>query len=173
MNSDHHERKTCIYYHNDLDRRRPLSINYTHELCQPRCKNENCLFSHNKIEQVYHPRRYKTKFCQTYINSAAKCDYKEFCAFAHTQAEIEIEMIDLLPKNHNFYIYKYKTVWCPNTVPHDRYNCVYAHNVQDYRRTPLDYPYLVPVYSRSLKNAPSGVSTKNSNRSKTQAAKLG
>lgn len=50
-------------------------------------------------------------------------------------------MIHLLTRDQNFYMYKYKTVWCPDTTQHDRSNCVYAHNIQDFRRNPKDFPY--------------------------------
>lgn len=70
-----------------------------------------------------------------------KCEYKEFCAFAHTQTEIKIEMIHLLNRDYDFYLQKYKTVWCPDTLTHDRSGCVYAHNIQDFRRNPFKYNY--------------------------------
>lgn len=28
------------------------------------CYDNNCPFAHNKIEQLYHPSRYKSKFCE-------------------------------------------------------------------------------------------------------------
>lgn len=33
IKSDHHERKTCLYYHNDKDKRRPSNIPYDHFTC--------------------------------------------------------------------------------------------------------------------------------------------
>ena len=36
-----------------------------------------------------------------------------------------------------FYIYRYKTAYCPNTSKdHDWNHCVYAHKTFDYRRPP-------------------------------------
>jgi hypothetical protein len=32
-------------------------------------------------------------------------------------------------------------VWCPITTEHNRSLCVYAHNIQDYRRNPKEYHY--------------------------------
>jgi len=34
----------------------------------------------------------------------------------------------------DFFMYQYKTLWCPIGVQHDWQNCVYAHNYQDARR---------------------------------------
>lgn len=50
-------------------------------------------------------------------------------------------MIHLLARDQDFYLRKYKTVWCPDTLQHDRSNCVYAHNIQDFRRDPYSPPY--------------------------------
>lgn len=53
-----------------------------------------------------------------------------------------IELIHNLEYDNDFYIFYYKTVWCPfNYINHDRANCVYAHNWQDYRRKPNIIPY--------------------------------
>ena len=42
----------------------------------------------------------------------------------------------------DFYIYHFKTVWCPyKDDDHDRKNCVYAHNWQDFRRKPAVFSY--------------------------------
>ena len=43
-------------------------------------------------------------------------------------------------------MYKLKTEWCPFTpikqnINHNRLHCVYAHNVQDFRRKPDLYLY--------------------------------
>ena len=121
-----------------MDKRRFNFKDYSHELCSAKkCEKANCEFSHNKIEQVYHPKRYKSKFCQTYHNKNIRCQYKEFCAFAHNQTEIKIKIIHLETRDQDFFMYKYKTIWCPDTQHHDRSTCVYAHNIQDFRRNPL------------------------------------
>ena len=44
--------------------------------------------------------------------------------------------------DHDFYLKKFKTVWCPfNLTQHDKGLCVYAHNWQDFRRKPNIYEY--------------------------------
>lgn len=102
---------------------------------------DKCKFSHNKIEQLYHPSRYKSKFCDKYPSNLEKCDYKSFCSFAHSPSEITIELIHHLPQNRHFFVNCYKTVWCPHTSEHERNKCVYAHNIQDFRRSPNEYKY--------------------------------
>jgi hypothetical protein len=43
INKDCHERKTCVYYHNDSDKRRQNFQMYSHELCiKSRCNNDQC-----------------------------------------------------------------------------------------------------------------------------------
>ena len=44
---DQHERKVCLYYHNEKDRRRPNFNDYSHIPCAK--SNCNCERSHNKI----------------------------------------------------------------------------------------------------------------------------
>ena len=60
--------KKCIYYHKQ-DRRRPLGT-YSSVKCQftqEGCPNgDHCHFSHNRVEEFYHPEKYKTKFCKNY-----------------------------------------------------------------------------------------------------------
>lgn len=68
-------------------------------MCQLKnCQNKNCLFVHNHMEQLYHPDNYKKKFCLSFINKK-KCIYKNFCAFAHNEEEIKINLINKLPKD--------------------------------------------------------------------------
>lgn len=39
-------------------------------------------------------------------------------------------------------MFHYKTEFCPfNLTEHDKSKCVYAHNLQDYRRNPAYYTY--------------------------------
>ena len=63
-----HNQKRCIYYH-EQDRRRPLGV-YTSELCEFNEKScqekESCPKAHNRVEELYHPEKYKTKFCKAY-----------------------------------------------------------------------------------------------------------
>lgn len=147
-----HNPKRCYYYHDaKKDRRRPLGV-YTSEMCPEitsRANNyqclsggENCLKAHNRVEEFYHPEKYKSKFCQTYPKDMESCDYGEMCAFAHSEDEIAIELLHKMdPRNPDFYMFYFKTVWCPWSTEHDKETCVYAHNWQDLRRKPNLYDY--------------------------------
>ncbi|CAK57528.1 unnamed protein product (macronuclear) [Paramecium tetraurelia] len=131
------QKKFCPFFHDETDRRRDLkSHSYKCQLC-PQADNcpqgDECQFAHNKVEQVYHPNRYKTKYC-THIKD---CDYGVYCSFAHNDQELIIPIkLDGMVQDKNFWMYQYKTVWCPLTTNHDRASCVYAHNAQDFRRDP-------------------------------------
>jgi hypothetical protein len=68
-----HNPKRCFYYHDyKKDRRRPLGT-HTSEMCPDitssathyQCIHygENCLKAHNRVEEFYHPEKYKSKFC--------------------------------------------------------------------------------------------------------------
>ena len=93
--------------------------------------------AHNNIELLYHPDKYKTQFCRFYPNKLNKCDFGESCAFAHSKNEIAIDLLHIMePKDPDFYIFYYKTAWCPWNMDHDKFKCVYAHNWNDYRRKP-------------------------------------
>ena len=46
------------------------------------------------------------------------CQYNEYCSFAHSDAEIKIELLHEMTKSQDFYDYKYKTIWCPYTNPY-------------------------------------------------------
>jgi hypothetical protein len=105
----------CLYYHNEKDRRRPNFSDYSHIPCNKQSCNCNCDRAHNKIEQLYHPTRYKTKFCQYYNKDPTNCDYRDFCSFAHSKEEILINIIDPDNKDPNYIVNNYKTVWCPHT----------------------------------------------------------
>ena len=103
----------CLYYHNEKDRRRPNFHDYSHIPCHKH--NCQCEKSHNKIEQLYHPSRYKSKYCQTYPKDSAICEYRDFCSFAHTREELAVDLIDTDNKEPNYIINHIKTVWCPYT----------------------------------------------------------
>ena len=110
-------------------------------------------------QQLYRADAYKTKFCSHYPNNVETCDYKEYCSFAHSEDEILIELIHNLVFDDDFYIFSYKTVFCPfNLTEHDKALCVYAHNWQDFRRKPAYYSYQPIVSSHSLSRAPTGSS---------------
>lgn len=97
-------------------------------------KNKECHFgdkcqkAHNRVEEFYHPDKYKAKFCSSYIKGS-ECEYGEYCSFAHSEAEISVELIDKFKKDIDFYMFHFKTVWCPyNEDDHKRDICVFAHN---------------------------------------------
>ena len=143
-----HNPKVCIYYHHDKDKKRPVGIfHYSSEMCYNVKKNrscpngDNCGFCHNKVEQLYHPERYKKKFCLCCPHTVHKCEYGNYCSFAHSEDEIKIELLHNLKEDEDFYLYKYKTVFCPYIYDHGRIQCVYAHNPQDFRRDPKIYNY--------------------------------
>jgi len=138
-----HNHKHCPFYHNAKDRKR-IGYFYSAELCEyaekdsVSCPNgDNCMKAHNRVEQLYRPDKYKTKFCTFYPNNLEKCDYANFCSFAHNEYDIIIELIHNYEYDDDFYMFHFKTVWCPfNLTQHDKALCVYAHNWQDYRRKP-------------------------------------
>lgn len=147
-----HSDKQCYFYHSNKDRRRNLMTTYySCELCtnaDKSCINGDlCTKSHNQIEVLYHIDKFKTRFCCFYDESKSltkineECPYGSICSFVHSEAEIRIELIDKLPRNESFYLYSFKTILCPYDSYHDKANCVYAHNYQDYRRNPLYFTY--------------------------------
>ena len=90
LKKGHHDKKTCPYYHNEIDRRRPITqrCDYCPELCAHIQRNycscdQNCAFSKNKVEQLYHPDRYKKKFCENFPYKIQRCEYGDLCSFAH------------------------------------------------------------------------------------------
>jgi len=143
-----HNHKHCPKYHNSKDKKRAGNF-WSVELCEFAekgdgiCPNgEYCKKAHNRVEQLYKPDKYKTKFCSFYPDNLDKCEYGPFCSFAHSESDITIELIHLLKRDEDFYIFHFKTQWCPfNLTKHDKASCVYAHNWQDYRRKPHIFPY--------------------------------
>lgn len=139
-----HDKKLCPYYHNDLDRRRS---NQDYEYCPELCPHNYCAsgaycrFSRNKVEQLYHSDRYKKKFCEHFPYQLHKCEYGDFCSFAHSEEEIRKELLHKQKQDDEFCIFKFKTIFCPFKNEHDRSSCPYAHNIQDYRRSPELYSY--------------------------------
>lgn len=137
-----HNHKHCGFYHSYKDKRRVSG--YSADLC-PMADNcargDSCPKAHNRVEQLYHPDKYKTKFCTQYPDKLDGCDYAQYCSFAHSDQEIKLPLIHHMKRDHSFYMYQFKTVWCPFIATHDKALCVYAHNWQDYRRNPNDSPY--------------------------------
>ena len=139
-NPEPHNPKNCPYYHGQLDKRRCTTVhNYGVDFCPLKnCTNINCKYVHNKVERLYHIEKYKTKFC---TQTAARCEYKQFCSFAHTDADIKTPLIHKMPRNQEFYMFYFKTEWCPFNYEHNKAQCVYAHNWQDFRRKPHLFSY--------------------------------
>ena len=74
------------------------------------CPNgDYCKKAHNRVEQLYKPDKYKTKFCSFYPDNLEKCEYGEFCSFAHSEADITIELIHNFKRDSDFYIFHFKT----------------------------------------------------------------
>lgn len=138
-----HNHKHCPYYHNAKDRKR-IGLFYSSDLCEFAEKEillcpagDSCLKAHNRVEQLYRPDKYKSKFCTFYPNNLEKCEYGHFCSFAHSETDIVIELIHNYEYDDDFYMFHFKTIWCPfNLTQHDKALCVYSHNWQDYRRRP-------------------------------------
>lgn len=76
-------------------------------------QGDSCTFAHNRTEEFYHPDKYKAKFCASYTNKTGQCEYGDFCTFAHSDHEISIDLIDRLDRDDDFYLFHFKTVWCP------------------------------------------------------------
>ena len=96
------------------------------------------------LSEFYHPEKYKTKFCKKFPSNVSSCDFGELCAFAHSEEELSIDMLHRMIKDTDFYMFHFKTVWCPfneKQESHMRDTCEYAHNWQDFRRKPHVYEY--------------------------------
>eukprot|EP00397_Hematodinium_sp_SG-2012_P001590 GEMP01001594.1.p1 GENE.GEMP01001594.1~~GEMP01001594.1.p1 ORF type:complete len:1021 (+),score=211.80 GEMP01001594.1:289-3351(+) len=144
-----HDRKLCPYFHNARDRRR-VPVNYKSEQCEKSFDQEDsdgagcedgeaCDKCHNRLELLYHPEVFKQRFCATFPK-IKNCPRGSFCAFAHSRDEITGKLFTLVEeqqKTDEFYMYKFKTLWCPYGVQHDWHRCVYAHTYQDCRRSPI------------------------------------
>lgn len=112
---------------------------YSPELCKhaetDKCpKGDACPDSHNKVERLYHVEKYKTKFCSTYPKKLDKCEYGEYCSFAHSNKDIKINLLQYMKKDEDYYMHHFKTEWCPLTKEHNKAMCEYAHNWHDFRR---------------------------------------
>ena len=146
-----HNHKQCPFYHYEKDRKRPGDF-YSDEICTYIEKNyqcpygDKCQMAHNKVEQLYQKQNYKTKFCKYYPSHLSECSYGNFCSFAHHEEEIQINLLHNMNRDADFYIFYFKTVSCPfNQIKHDKKQCPYAHNWQDFRRVPDIYNYAPDV----------------------------
>jgi hypothetical protein len=93
------------------------------------------------VERLYHPDKYKTKYCNNYPNSLQSCEYASYCCFAHSDKELRVELIHYYERDEDFYLFHFKTGWCPFNYEHNKAMCVYAHNWQDFRRKPQLFKY--------------------------------
>lgn len=96
-----------------------------------------CTYCHTRVEEFYHPDKYKAKFCASFNPSNPNpirptCEYGEYCSFAHSESELTVDLLHNFTKDADFYMFHFKTVWCPfndsNGVKHDKEKCVYAHH---------------------------------------------
>ena len=55
----------------------------------------------------------KIKIYSFYPNNLQNCEYGVFCSFAHSENDILIELIHNLEYDDDFYMFYFKTVWCP------------------------------------------------------------
>ena len=54
---------------------------------------------------------------------------------AHSDLELKITPLHLIPIDKNFLFFLLKSEFCPfSKINHDRFKCVYAHNWQDFKR---------------------------------------
>lgn len=98
----------------------------------------------------------KRRFCTSFPDSAC-CRRGPSCTYAHSRQEIEAPLLTEAEERkgpdaltEEFFMQKYKTIWCPIGVQHEWHTCVYAHNYQDARR-PVKIGYgarLCPYWSK-------------------------
>ena len=67
--------------------------------------------ANSNVERLYHHERYKTKFCLS--SKPEDCVYGDFCSFAHSENDIKTRLIHNYPRNIDFYMFYFKTEWCP------------------------------------------------------------
>lgn len=91
---------------------------------------------------LYPQQVYKLRFCASYPN-VSSCRRGDSCAFAHSREDIRLPLLEEDEEEqqptaltNDFFMYRFKTLWCPVGVQHDWQTCVYAHNYQDARRHP-------------------------------------
>ena len=137
-------KKRCPYYHSSSDRRRDAAeSDYIPQICEfgINCLNKaNCPFSHNKYELAYHPTRYRRKYCRHMLNPDS-CKYGALCASAHHDGELKVGLLHCFDHNDDFFVFKYKTEFCPFVLEHNTDKCVYAHSWEDHKRDIMKTPY--------------------------------
>lgn len=132
-----HNIKKCIYYHFTSEKRRNLKkIQYSKMICKnlQSCQKKSCKYSHNTMEQLYHPENYKKKYCKSFYEKK-NCKFGNFCALAHSEEELQIPLLHKMEKNQKFFFFFFKSEFCPfSKINHDKFKCDYAHNWQDFKR---------------------------------------
>lgn len=100
-----------------------------------KCPNgDKCTLAHNRVESVYHPEKYKGKYCTKTKNpdkadcSTTRCEYGDYCSFAHSTKELKTRLIHNMKRDADFWMFYFKTEWCPFNKEHNKAQCVYAHN---------------------------------------------
>lgn len=136
-NDSGHDIKKCIFYHFNSDKRRSLAkFQYKKIICpdKQKCTSNICPFSHNYMEQIYHPDNYKKKYCKDFIETK-NCKFGIYCALVHSDFELKIRPLHLMYIDRDFLLFHFKSEFCPfSKIEHDRFKCVYAHNWQDFKR---------------------------------------
>lgn len=161
--------KSCAFFHSDNDSRRPFSsFHYLATRCPKNCRRNDCHFSNNIIEEKYHPSLYKKKYCRKLLETG-NCDYRESCPFAHSDQELRLRPLHLLPIDADFMLFSFKSQFCPYSWQrHNAFTCVYAHNWQDFKRPYFkdQVPQLCPAWKDTshvedyAQNCPDGFSCK-------------
>jgi len=140
-----HEHRGCPFYHGEFDRRRLTTYAYQSEPCEfcfdssvmccPR--GDTCSFAHNRVEVFYHPDVVRQRLCATYPHVEG-CRRGPLCSFAHSRDELvkEYDEEEVNSQSVDFFMYRFKTLWCPIGGHHDWHQCSYAHTYQDVRRVP-------------------------------------
>lgn len=125
----------CVGWHSTKDSRRPFrQIRYCKHDCPDNCEKPTCRFANTIIEQKYHPDNYKKRYCKDFIVKGS-CVYGRLCSMAHSDMEMKIRPLHLLPFDRTFAYFHFKSEFCPFIkTKHERFTCVYAHNWQDYKR---------------------------------------
>lgn len=133
----------CFYYHSNADKRRsPAECKYMSTLCEfgMNCLKKTCPYSHNEYEKAYHPNQYRKIYC-TNILKQEKCPMGDYCANAHSDSELKVELIHTMERNDDFFLFKYKTELCPIHFDHNYDKCIYGHSWEDFRRDIMKTPY--------------------------------
>lgn len=127
--------RECLDHHSPQDSRRPfVGRGYLASRCPDACGREDCRFTLNIIEEKYHPSMYKRKFCRKFLTER-QCGFGQTCPFVHSEAELKLRPLHLLPIDTNFFFFQFKSQFCPfSWQRHNAFTCVYAHNWQDFKR---------------------------------------